>query len=88
MLQGTYRTLGEQEKAKDGIPVKYRQAKIETAQLFDLEHDVSESRDVSAEQPEVVAKLMQFAATMRTELGDTRTGVKATAARPPARFEQ
>ena len=84
MLPGTYRTLGDAPKAKDGIPASYQQAKIETAQLFDLTSDIGESRDVSAENPEVVAKLTQFAATMRAELGDGRSGQKGTANRPPA----
>ena len=84
MLPGTYRTLGDAPKAKDGIPASYQQAKIETAQLFDLTSDIGESRDVSAENPEVVAKLTQFAATMRAELGDSRSGQKGTANRPPA----
>ncbi len=84
MLPGTYRTLGDAPKAKDGIPAKYQQAKIETAQLFDLTSDIGESRDVSAENPEIVAKLTQFAATMRAELGDSRSGQKGTANRPPA----
>ena len=85
MLPGTYRTLGDAPKAKDGIPAKYRQEKIETAQLYDLEKDIAESRDVSAEQPEVVAKLTQFADAMRTQLGDTRRGINGTANRLPAR---
>ena len=84
MLPGGYRTLGDQPRAKDGVPAKYRQVKIESAQLFDLEKDIAESRDVAAENAETVAKLTQFADTMRAELGDTRRGIKGTATRPAA----
>lgn len=84
MFPGGYRSVADQPRAKDGVPAKYRQVKIETAQIFDLEKDIAESRDVSAENAAIVSELTQFADTMRTELGDARTGAKGTANRPAA----
>ena len=40
------------------------------AQLFDVRHDVSETRDLIAEKPEVVARLLALAETAREDLGD------------------
>jgi arylsulfatase len=50
--------------------------------LFDLERDVGERKDVSAEHPEVVQQLLKLAAGERTELGDTLTGEKGSETRP------
>jgi arylsulfatase A len=85
MLPGAYRTLGEQPKAKDGIPVKYQQVKIEQTQLFDLEADISEKNDVATQHPDVVARLTEYANTMRAELGDSLTKTKGAAGREPGR---
>lgn len=40
------------------------------AQLFDVRHDVSETRDRLKDQPEVVARLLALAESAREELGD------------------
>jgi arylsulfatase A-like enzyme len=48
------------------------QRKAEPAKLalYDVRHDVSEEREVSAERPEVVAKLTALAEKARVDLGD------------------
>lgn len=88
MLPGQYRTLGDQPKAKDGIPAKYRQAKLEKAELYDLTADIGEAKNVADANPDVVAMLTKFADQMRAELGDGMTKTKGTENRPPARLEK
>ena len=54
-----YRTLAGRKGRSDGMPIPYEQASV-GLELFDLEADVAESRDVAAEHPEVVARLVQL----------------------------
>ncbi|MEK0450742.1 MAG: hypothetical protein RL088_3010 [Verrucomicrobiota bacterium] len=82
MLPGGYRTLGDQPKAKGGIPAKYRQAKIEKPELYDLDADVGETTNVTDKHPEVVATLTEFTEKMRAELGDGMTKTPGAEVRP------
>ncbi len=77
-----YRSLAE--AGSGGRAGKYREATIDLA-LFDLEADRAESRDLAAEDPEVVARLSALADRMRGELGDSLTKVAPRAARAPGR---
>jgi arylsulfatase A len=45
--------------------------KLEQPELFDLYTDLSESKNVAAQNPDIVAKLQQHADTIRAELGDS-----------------
>lgn len=85
VLPHKYRTLGDQPKAKDGIPVKYRQAAVEKPELYDLVNDPGESKDVSAAHPEELAKLLAAADRSRTALGDGMTKQKGAENRPAGR---
>ncbi|HEY2415728.1 MAG TPA: sulfatase [Pirellulaceae bacterium] len=60
-----YLPLGEK------IVTNNRRTAAAALQLFDVRNDVGETREVSAEQPEVVRKLIGLAETGRQELGDT-----------------
>ena len=51
--------------------------------LFDLEADPSESKNVAAENQDIVKQLSALAETMRDDLGDALTHRKATGARQP-----
>jgi arylsulfatase A-like enzyme len=82
----TYRTLSNQEPAKDGIPVKYRDVKVEKTELYDLVSDVGEKSDVSAANPGVVARISKLADEMRADLGDSLTGQKISGLRPAGRL--
>ncbi len=64
-----------------GMPSPYKTETVPKG-LYDLDRDVSESRDVSSENPEVVAMLEKEAAKWRVELGDSLTKVKGNAIRP------
>jgi len=55
-----------------GQPGKYSKPKI-GVELFNLDNDVSEARDVAAQFPEVVSRLQQFAEAARVDLGDSLT---------------
>jgi arylsulfatase len=85
ILPHTYRTLGQQAKAKDGIPVKYSnvQAGLE---LYDLGKDIGETRNVAAQHPDVVKRLAALAEQAREELGDKLTNRTGTGVREPGRL--
>ena len=59
----------------------YRVEKTPLA-LFNLKEDIGESRDVSKEHPEIVARLSKLAEPVRKELGDALLKVKGTENRP------
>ena len=69
---------------RDGSPAPYVQQRTEGA-LYNLAKNPSETRDVSADRPEVVASLTALAETARRSLGDSRTGARGDAVRPPGR---
>lgn len=87
VLPHTYRTLGGRPGGKGGIPAKYEQLKVPQPELYDLKNDISESKDVAARHPEVVAKLLALAETARTELGDSLTQRTGKGNREPGRLE-
>ncbi|MBI4578844.1 MAG: N-acetylgalactosamine-6-sulfatase, partial [Planctomycetes bacterium] len=49
--------------ALDSVPVT-------SPQLYDLEHDVSETTDLAGERPDVVDRLLKLAETARQDIGD------------------
>lgn len=75
-----YRTLEGRSGGTGGMPVKYNQTKTDLA-LFDLENDIGEQHNVSAEHPDIVERLMTLADKIRDDLGDgDREGINQ---RPP-----
>jgi arylsulfatase A-like enzyme len=81
----SYRTLAGRPGGTGGIPVKYEQAKI-GLELFDLESDVGETRNVADEHPDIVAKIQKLADGIRVELGDTAPKRKGAGVREPGRL--
>ncbi len=77
----------DREPGKDGIPGTYDYSREIGRALYDLEADISESRDVSERFPEVVERLSRLADQKRFELGDALTGVEGTGLRAPGRIE-
>jgi arylsulfatase len=55
------------------------------AALYDLENDIGETTDVSADHPEIVRRLDALADSVREALGDRLTGRSGTEVRPPGR---
>ena len=77
-----YRTLSGRLGGTGGKPVKYDQTSIGLA-LFDLAKDIAEQHDVSAEYPDVVARLTRLADKMREDIGDSAKKMKGKNRRPP-----
>jgi arylsulfatase len=83
-LPHTFRTL-DGPAGTGGRPSRYRQVKLGEPELYDLEADVSESRNVAAAHPEEVRRLSAFAERMRADLGDALTGREGDGRRPAGR---
>ncbi len=84
-LPHSYRSLGGRRGGTGGKPVKYEQAKISLA-LFDLENDIGEQHDVSAQHPDVVERLLGLVERMREDLGDSAKKMTGKNRRPPGRI--
>jgi arylsulfatase len=72
------------EPGMDGLPGPYAHPTVPAA-LYDLESDVGETTDVSAEYPEIVRELDALAEEARASLGDRLTGRRGSEIRPPGR---
>ena len=86
-LPHQYRSLNGREGTNDGMPIPYDQNKI-GQELYDLEKDISETTDVSEENPEIVAMLLEHAEKARVELGDKLTNRTGTGNRPTGVIEK
>lgn len=84
-LPHAYRTLAGREGGTAGRPATYEQAKIGLS-LFDLEKDVGEQNNVSAQYPDVVERLLALADDMRRELGDSSKKMRGSGRREPGRI--
>ncbi len=85
MLPHSYRTLKGQPPGRDGTPTTYIYQKIQRPELYDLEADVGETRDVAAAHPEIVNKLQGLAEAAREDLGDSLTKQTGRGVREAAR---
>jgi arylsulfatase A len=85
VLPHTYRTMEGQPQGADGKPGRYKQVRIEKPELYDLDADVNETKDVAAANPEVVKKLLAFAEAARDDLGDSLTKRTGKGVREPGR---
>jgi arylsulfatase A len=85
-LPHEYRTLDGNPGGLGGMPVAYEQRRLKKPELYDLVSDVSESRDVSARHPQIVANLQAEAEKARAELGDGLTKRNGRGTRPPGRL--
>jgi arylsulfatase A-like enzyme len=79
-------TLHGRPGGRDGVPAPYDQQEV-GHWLFDLKNDVGETKDVSAEHPDIVARLERYAETARATLGDTLTGRTGSEVRPAGRLD-
>ena len=69
VLPHQYRTMEGQKPGRDGTPGHYVQRQTPLA-LFDLQNDIGETTDCSAEHPDVVKRLQSAAEAIRAELGE------------------
>lgn len=86
VLPHEYRSLNGQPGGRDGIPAPYKQLKTKQA-LYDLKEDIGETKDVSADHPDVVALLEKAAEQARATLGDTLTHRQGSEVRPAGKLE-
>lgn len=70
------------EPGRDGQLGRETQGRIELS-LFDLEADPSETTDVAAGHPGIVAELLRFIESGRADIGDQLTETVGVRARPP-----
>lgn len=80
MLPHTSRTVGNQAKATGGTPVKYSALPV-GLELYHLRSDPGENRNVAAEHPEVLTRLLALAEDARQDLGDSLTKRKGPGTR-------
>ncbi len=76
-----YRSMEGRKQGRDGIPGSYDYGRETGLELYDLAIDAAESNDVSAQFPDVVARLAALAFAKRAELGDTLTKVPGVSVR-------
>ncbi len=69
----------------DGWPGEYQKQPILKPELYDMEQDIEERRNVAAEHPEVVQHLLGLAEKCREDLGDLITYRKGSGVREPGR---
>ena len=84
-LPHAYRTLAGRKGGTGGQPTEYEQGKIGLS-LFNLEKDIGEQDDVSAQHLEVVERLLTLVDQMRRELGDSSKKMKGSSRREPERI--
>ena len=82
-----YRTMEGQKPGKDGIPGEYRMIDLEEIVLYDVEKDVSETKNVADSNPEVVAEIKLLANDMRSKLGDSLLNLEGSETREPGRID-
>ena len=82
-----YRTMNGQEPGKDGLPGEYRMIDMKEIELYDVIQDVSETKNVAAEHPEVVEKIKGLADGMRARLGDSLTEIVGSENRDPGKVD-
>lgn len=79
---GKMNPLDIEESGIRGIASRhgYRVEQIKPS-LYNLREDVGETRDVAGEHPDIVARLLELAASSREDLGDTITRTSGTGRR-------
>ncbi len=82
----TTRTLGGQPQAKGGIPVRYKALKV-GLELYDLNTDPGETKNLAEAKPEIVRELQKLADAHRASLGDSLVKTKGQDVRPAAHLK-
>lgn len=77
-----YRTLNGRPGGTNGLPADYEYHTMENIELYDLSNDISETRDIADQYPDVVYKISLLADSIRMELGDALQKQKGIGARP------
>ncbi len=83
-LPHKYQSLQGLLGGRGGRPAPYEPRVIERPELYDLEHDLGESKNVAASNPAIVERLLSVAEHARAELGDSLTHRVGSGVRPTA----
>ncbi|HEY4313836.1 MAG TPA: sulfatase [Pirellulales bacterium] len=86
-LPHTYRTLAGRPGGTGGKPVSYESRKIEQPELYNVADDIGEAKNVAAEHPDIVARLLALAEKARDDMGDKLTQREGKNRRPAGRAE-
>jgi arylsulfatase A-like enzyme len=81
-----YRTMDGKPGGKGGVPARYRYTKLKQMELYDLKNDISESKNVINQNPDVLERLLAAAEDARKDLGDKMQERKGSGVRPPGRL--
>ncbi len=81
----TSRTMNGQAPGKDGIPGKYKPPPV-GHELYNLSDDIGETKDVAADNPEIVKRLEALAEQAREDMGDALTHRVGHGSREPGRW--
>ena len=82
-----YRSLENREPGNNGIPAKYNYQMQQPLSLYDLSTDIAETTNVSEQNPEIMARLLEMAAEARRQLGDGLTKSEGEENRRPGSIE-
>jgi len=83
-----YRSMQGRELGSGGMPGDYDYSVKTGLELYDLQADPTESRDLAAEYPQVVAQMQEQADVMRKRLGDRLEEIEGTENRAPGRVPE
>ncbi len=86
ILPHSYRTMQGQAPGADGKPGRYRQVQLTEPELYDLDADLGEKKDVAEANPEVVKRMQAIAEDARVELGDSLNKRTGKGVREPGRL--
>ena len=86
MFKHKYRSLNGHPGGSAGLPVAYQMLEIDQT-LFNLDEDVSETKDVSEFYPDKVKKLLAAAEQARQDLGDKLTKREGEGIRPAGKLQ-
>ena len=79
-----YRSLPENFVAPlNGIPGKYEMLDLKEMELYDLQKDPSETKNVIGEYPEIMSKMSAMANNARNDMGDALQGIEGKNVRLP-----
>ena len=82
----TYRSMGTNPPGQNGLPGNYLSKIIKTPELYNLNNDIGEAQNVAAQYPEIIAQIMVYADSMRTQLGDQLLKIEGKENRQPGRL--
>ncbi len=81
-LPHRYRSLNGREGTDDGLPIDYDQNDLTEMELYDLDNDISESKNVIDQHPDMVQQLLAHVEEARSTLGDALTDRTGSENRP------